>query len=160
MINKVTLLGRVGRDPEIRVLRDGGKVANFSMATSETWKDRNGERQERTQWHNIVVWNEGLVKVVENYVSKGDLLYVEGQLETRKWQDQSGNDRYTTEVVLRAFGGTLKLMPKGTGGGREDRRDDGRDRGRRNENRSRDDVGRGGGYASMDEEIPFFMEWR
>lgn len=159
MINKVILLGRVGKDPETRSLRDGGKMASFSLATSETWRDRNGDRQERTQWHNIVVWNEGLVKVVENYVGKGDLLYVEGVLETRKWQDQKGEDRWTTEVVLKAFDGKIKLMPKGDGkgGGRNDRRDDDRDRGGyRDRREGRSNGGGGSNYSrDLDDEIPF-----
>lgn len=158
MINKAILLGRVGRDPEFRRLQSGGMVANFSLATSETWRDRNGERQERTQWHNIVVWNEGLVKVIENYVRKGDLLYVEGQIETRKWQDQSGSDRYTTEIVLKAFGGTIKLMPKGARQDGDGRRDDDRDRNSYRDRREGRTNGSGGGrsgYMDDDDAIPF-----
>ena len=101
-VNKVILLGNLGRDPEVRNFPNGGKVANFSIATSENWKDRNtGERRERTEWHNVSITNEALVRVAEQYLKKGSKVYVEGQLETRKWQDQTGNDRYTTEVVLR-----------------------------------------------------------
>ena len=99
-VNKVILLGNLGRDPEVRNFPNGGKVANFSIATSETWKDRNtGERRERTEWHNISITNEALVRIAEQYLKKGSKVYVEGQLETRKWQDQAGNDRYTTEVL-------------------------------------------------------------
>ena len=110
-VNKVILLGNLGRDPEVRNFPNGGKVANFSIATSETWKDRNtGERRERTEWHNISITNEALVRVAEQYLKKGSKVYVEGQLETRKWQDQTGNDRYTTEIVLRPYRGELTML--------------------------------------------------
>ncbi|SMF69170.1 single-strand DNA-binding protein [Xaviernesmea oryzae] len=118
-VNKVILVGNVGADPEIRRTQDGRPIANLRIATSETWRDRNsGERREKTEWHNVVVFNEGLCKVVEQYVKKGAKLYVEGQLQTRKWQDQSGNDRYTTEVVLQGFNSTLTMLDgRGEGGG-------------------------------------------
>lgn len=110
-VNKVIIIGNVGKDPEIRVMQSGDKIALFSVATSESWKDKaTGERQERTQWHNIVVFNTGLINVVEAYVRKGTKLHVEGQLETRKWRDSQGNDRYTTEVVLRPYKGELTLL--------------------------------------------------
>ena len=110
-VNKVILLGNLGRDPEVRNFPNGGKVANFSIATSENWKDRNtGERRERTEWHNVSIINEALVRVAEQYLKKGSKVYVEGQLETRKWQDQAGNDRYTTEVVLRPYRGELTML--------------------------------------------------
>ena len=110
-VNKVILIGNLGRDPEVRTFQNGGKVCNFSIATSETWKDRNsGERQERTNWHNIAIFNENLAQIAEQYLRKGSKVYIEGQLETRKWQDQAGNDRYTTEVVLRNFRGELTLL--------------------------------------------------
>ena len=110
-VNKVILLGNLGRDPEVRNFPNGGKVANFSTATSENWKDRNtGERRERTEWHNVSITNEALVRVAEQYLKKGSKVYVEGQLETRKWQDQAGNDRYTTEVVLRPYRGELTML--------------------------------------------------
>lgn len=160
MINKAILQGRVGKDPEVRSTQ-GGKVANLTLATSESWKDRNGEWQEKTQWHNVVIWNEGSVKYVENNVRKGDMLFVEGMIETRKWQDQSGNDRYTTEIVVKAFNGSVKKVP--TGERRNDDRRDDRDRDRRDDRRGRDDDrrGGGGGYGRMDdEEIPFAPEWR
>jgi len=115
--NRATLLGNVGQDPEIRSTQDGRRIATFSLATSESWKDRHtGERKESTEWHRIVVFNEGLVEnVVEKYVRKGSKLLIEGQIRTRKWTDQQGVDRYTTEVVLSAYNGTLKLEgdPKG-----------------------------------------------
>ncbi len=110
-VNKVILIGNLGRDPEIRTFQNGGKVCNFSIATSENWKDRNtGERQERTQWHNIAIFSEPISNIAEQYLRKGSKVFLEGQLETRKWQDQSGNDRYTTEVVIRPYGGSLTLL--------------------------------------------------
>ncbi len=122
-VNKVILVGNLGRDPEIRTTQDGRKIANFSLATSERWKDRNsGEQRERTEWHRVVIFNEGLVGVAENYLRKGSTVYIEGQLETRKWTDQSGAERYSTEIVLRAFKGTLTLLGgRGDGGGGDSR---------------------------------------
>ena len=117
-LNKVMLIGNLGADPEIRSFQNGGKVCNLRIATSEQWKDRNtGERQERTEWHNVAVFSEGLVNVCERYLRKGSKVFVEGQLRTRKWQDQSGNDRYTTEVVLQGFNGTLTMLDGAQGGG-------------------------------------------
>jgi single-strand DNA-binding protein len=116
-VNKVILVGNVGADPEIRRTQDGRPIANLRIATSESWRDRNsGERREKTEWHNVVVFNEGLCKVVEQYVKKGAKLYIEGALQTRKWQDQNGNDRYTTEIVLQGFNSTLTMLD-GRGGG-------------------------------------------
>ncbi|PNQ25432.1 single-stranded DNA-binding protein [Rhizobium sp. YIC5082] len=119
-VNKVILIGNVGADPEIRRMQDGRPIANLRIATSETWRDRNsGERREKTEWHTVVVFNEGLCKVVEQYVKKGAKLYIEGQLQTRKWQDQTGNDRYSTEIVLQGFNSTLTMLDgRGEGGGR------------------------------------------
>jgi single-strand DNA-binding protein len=112
-VNKVILLGHLGRDPEIRRLGSGEPVASLRLATSESWRDKqSGERRERTEWHNIVIFNEGLAKVAEQYLKKGSQVYVEGQLQTRKWQDQSGQDRYTTEVVLQRFRGEMTLLDK------------------------------------------------
>ncbi len=118
-VNKVILIGNLGQDPEIRSFQNGGKVANLRIATSEQWKDRNsGERRERTEWHRVAIMSEGLVNVVERYLKKGMKVYIEGQLETRKWQDQSGQDRYTTEIVLRGFNSTLQMLDgRGEGGG-------------------------------------------
>ena len=118
-VNKVILIGNVGADPEIRRTQDGRPIANLRIATSETWRDRNsGERREKTEWHTVVVFNEGLCKVVEQYVKKGAKLYIEGALLTRKWQDQNGNDRYSTEVVLQGFNSTLTMLDgRGEGGG-------------------------------------------
>lgn len=109
-VNRVILVGNVGADPEIKRLQSGSPIANLRIATSETWKDRSGERKEKTEWHTVICFNEGLCKIIEQYVKKGSKLYVEGSLQTRKWQDQSGNDRYSTEVVLQSFGGTLTLL--------------------------------------------------
>ena len=140
-INKVILIGNVGKDPDIRSTQSGSKIANLSLATSESWKDKQtGERQERTEWHRVVVFGEGLVRVIENYVKKGSKLYVEGQLQTRKWQDQSGNDRYSTEVVLQGYGGTITLLDSKRDG------DSGQDHG-----------GHAAGFGSasaLDDEIP------
>lgn len=117
-LNKVMLIGNLGADPEIRSFQNGGKVANLRIATSETWKDRNtGERQERTEWHTVAIFSEGLVGVVERFLRKGSKVFIEGQLQTRKWQDQSGNDRYSTEVVLRGLNGTLTMLDGAQGGG-------------------------------------------
>ena len=110
-VNKVILVGNLGKDPEIRTFQTGGKVCNFPIATSESWKDKNtGERQERTHWHNIAIFSEPLTRIAEQYLKKGSKVFLEGQLETRKWQDQSGNDRYSAEVVLRPYRGELTLL--------------------------------------------------
>lgn len=117
-VNKVILIGNLGRDPEVRSFQNGGKVCNLAVATSESWKDRNtGERKERTEWHNVAIFSEGLVNVAERYLKKGSKVYLEGQLRTRKWQDQSGNDRYTTEVVLQGFDAKLVMLDGRDGGG-------------------------------------------
>ena len=121
-VNKVILVGNLGRDPEVRTLNSGDRVANFTMATSETWRDRtSGERRERTEWHRVVIFNDNLVKVAENYLKKGSKVYIEGALQTRKFQDQSGAERTTTEVVLQKFRGELAMLDgKGEGGGRDE----------------------------------------
>ncbi|MEC8040688.1 MAG: single-stranded DNA-binding protein [Pseudomonadota bacterium] len=117
-VNKVILVGNLGRDPEVRNFQNGGKVCNLRIATSENWKDRNtGERRERTEWHSVAIFQEGLVRVAEQYLRKGSKVYIEGQLQTRKWQDQNGQDRYSTEVVLQGFGGTLVMLDGRDGGG-------------------------------------------
>jgi single-strand DNA-binding protein len=110
-VNKVILVGNLGRDPEIRSTQDGVRIANLSLATSENWRDKNtGERRERTEWHRVVIFNERLVEVAEKYLRKGSKIYIEGQLQTRKWQDQSGQDKYSTEVVLNRFRGELTML--------------------------------------------------
>lgn len=153
-LNKACLIGNVGKDPEIRSMNGGDKVANFSIATSESWKDRNtGERKERTEWHRVVVWG-ALAEVVEKYVSKGDKLYVEGKIQTRKWTDQSGVEKYSTEIVLQGFGAVLTMLsPKGDGGGRSQSRDEGG-------GGFNSGGGGSGGYredfsGNLDDEIPF-----
>jgi single-strand DNA-binding protein len=116
-LNKVQLIGNLGKDPEVRTFQNGSKVCNFSVATSQRWKDKQtGETRERTEWHTVAVFNEPLVRIAEQYLRKGSKVYVEGALETRKWQDQSGQDRYTTEVVLRPYGGTIVLLGERNGG--------------------------------------------
>jgi single-strand DNA-binding protein len=117
-INKVILIGALGRDPETRTFPSGGKVCNLRLATSERWKDKaSGERKERTEWHSVAIYNEALADIAAKYLRKGSKVYIEGQLETRKWQDQSGQDRYSTEVVLRAYGGALVLLDRAQEGG-------------------------------------------
>ena len=162
-VNKVILVGNLGRDPEVRTFQNGGKVCNLRIATSENWKDRNtGERRERTEWHSVAIFNENLARLAEQYLRKGSKVYIEGKLETRKWQDQSGQDRYSTEVVLRPYAGEMTFLDgrdgggasMGGGGGDMDRRGyDSRDSG----------YGGGGGGSSpspapsrdLDDEIPF-----
>ena len=116
-VNKVILVGNLGADPEARSLNNGGEVVNLRVATSETWKDRDGNRQERTEWHQVVIFNENLGRVAKSYLKKGSKVYLEGQLQTRKWQGQDGNDRYSTEVVLQKFRGELVLLDSRDGGG-------------------------------------------
>ncbi len=152
-VNKVILVGNLGADPEIRRTQDGRPIANLRVATSESWRDRNtGERRERTEWHRVVIFSEGLCKIAEQYLRKGSKVYLEGQLQTRKWQDQSGQDRYSTEVVLQGFNSTLTMLDgradssAGAGGGFGD---------------SPQDAGQsapaqeGGFSRDMDDEIPF-----
>lgn len=151
-LNKVMLIGRLGRDPEIRSFQNGGKIANFRIATSKSWKDRNsGEKREKTEWHSIAVKAEHTVRFVEQYVQKGDLVYVEGELETRKWQAQDGSDRYSTEIVIAPYSGSLsKLSGSNSNGG------GGQSGGSGYDNRS---SGGGSDYGSptrdLDDEIPF-----
>ena len=160
-VNKVILIGNLGRDPEVRNFQNGGKVCNLRIATSETWKDRNtGERKERTEWHTVAIFSEPLVRVAEQYLKKGSKVYIEGQLETRKWQDQSGQDRYSTEVVLRPYRGELTLLDGRDGGG-SDGGGGGGDRYMADQSRGGYDGGYGsgpsggGGGRDMDDEIPF-----
>ncbi|MEE3099113.1 MAG: single-stranded DNA-binding protein, partial [Pseudomonadota bacterium] len=117
-VNKVIIIGNLGRDPEVRTFQNGGKVCNLRVATTETWRDRNsGERKERTEWHSVAIFSEPLADIASKYLRKGSKVYLEGQLETRKWQDQSGQDRYSTEVVLRPFRGEMTLLDSAGGGG-------------------------------------------
>ncbi|MES0168188.1 single-stranded DNA-binding protein [Mesorhizobium sp. M0027] len=168
-VNKVILVGNLGADPEIRRLNSGDPVVNIRIATSESWRDKNsGERKEKTEWHNVVIFNDNLAKIAEQYLNKGAKVYVEGQLQTRKWQDQSGNDRYTTEIVLQKFRGELQMLDTKNGGGGD--RDDDRGRppsGGSSGGRSSDfggggfGGGQGGGGGNrqssreLDDEIPF-----
>ncbi len=165
-VNKVILIGNLGRDPEVRSFQNGGKVCNLRIATSETWKDRNtGERREKTEWHSVAIFQEGLVRVAEQYLRKGSKVYIEGQLQTRKWQDQSGQDRYSTEVVLQGYGGTLTMLdgrdgPSGGGGYGGD--SGGYSSGGGFDSGGGQDSGYGGGSSSggatrtdLDDEIPF-----
>jgi len=167
-VNKVILVGNLGADPEIRRLNSGDPVVNFRIATSETWRDKNsGERKEKTEWHNIVVFNDNLAKVAEQYLKKGMKVYVEGALQTRKWQDQSGQDKYTTEVVLQKFRGELQMLDaRGGGDGGQVGYDRGGSRGSDFGQSSPSERGGGGGGRSsgggggnfsrdMDDEIPF-----
>ena len=167
-LNRVCLIGHLGADPEMRRTQDGRPIANFRIATSETWRDKNsGERRENTEWHSIVVFTEGLAKIVEQYVKKGSKIYVEGAMQTRKWQDKDGVERYTTEVVLKAFNGTILLLDgrgDGNGGGRRDRDDDrsgrsddirgGDSRNDRQRSSARNDQG-SSFSRDMDDDIPF-----
>ena len=162
-LNKVMLIGNLGADPEVRSFPNGGKVANLRIATSEQWKDRNtGERQERTEWHTVSIFSEGLINVVERFLRKGSKVFVEGQLQTRKWQDQQGNDRYSTEVVLRGFNGTLTMLD-GPGGGGASRGGDygggggGQSGGGWNQGGGSSGGSQGGGsnYDDLDDDIPF-----
>ncbi len=138
-VNKVILVGNLGKDPESRSFQNGGKVVSFSVATSENWKDKGtGDRTEKTEWHNVSIFSEGLARVAEQYLRKGSKVYLEGQLETRKWQDQSGNDRYSTDVVLRQFNSAMVLLDSREGGGGGGRG------GGSSYNQDFDDVGGGG----------------
>ena len=171
-VNKVILVGNLGRDPEVRSFPNGGKVVNLRIATSETWRDKqSGERKERTEWHSVAIFNETLGKTAEQYLRKGSTVYIEGQLETRKWQDQSGADRYTTEIVLRQYRGELTLLGARDGGGAAGGMDD------RGAGGAYDDYqgggsqggggygsgrtgasgggGGGGGFSDLDDVIPF-----
>jgi single-strand DNA-binding protein len=159
-VNKVILVGNLGADPESRSFSNGGEVVNLRIATSENWKDREGNRQERTEWHSVAIFNENLGRVAKNYLRKGSKVYIEGQLQTRKWQDQSGNDRYSTEIVLQKFRGELVLLDSREGGGG----------GRGAFNEDFDDAGSSGGGTSskpqsrpqpaafdtdLDDDVPF-----
>ncbi|HVY18527.1 MAG TPA: single-stranded DNA-binding protein [Bauldia sp.] len=162
-VNKVILVGNLGKDPEARTLNSGGRVVNFRLATSESWRDKtSGERQERTEWHSVVIYNENLAKIAEQYLKKGSKVYVEGQLQTRKWQDQSGAERYTTEVVLQRFRGELTLLDRAgerSGGDFDAPSDFGRSSAMEGGGREPARIpGRSGGASlaeELDDEIPF-----
>ena len=164
-VNKVILVGNLGRDPEVKSMQDGRSMVNMSVATSDTWRDRqSGERKERTEWHRVVIFNEKLAEVAQKYVRKGSKIYVEGQLSTRKWTDQSGQERYTTEVVIPRFGGALTMLDGRSGGS------EGAGAGTGTSAGMDDDMGGGspaggaggggrsaarGGKAELDDDIPF-----
>ena len=165
-VNKVILVGNLGRDPEVRRLNSGDQVVNIRIATSENWRDKaTGERKEKTEWHNVVIFNEGIGKIVEQYCKKGTKVYLEGQLQTRKWTDQSGAEKYTTEVVLQRFRGELTLLDSrnagGSGesfGGGEERASGGSSFGRSSPVERRPALasgGGGGGAPDIDDDIPF-----
>lgn len=149
-LNKVTLIGNLGKDPEVRKTQSGKSIVNLSIATSETWRDKNsGERKEKTEWHRVVIFSDGLCKIAEQYLKKGTKVYIEGALQTRKWTDQSGVDKYSTEVVLQAFGGTIIMLGdnRGNGGGGSSRSSDDSDRG--------DSSGGNNKHNDLDDDIPF-----
>jgi single-strand DNA-binding protein len=159
-VNKVILIGNLGKDPETRRLPSGDPVVNFTLATNETWRDKtSGERKEKTEWHNIVIFNENLCKIVEQYCKKGTKVYLEGQLQTRKWQDQSGADRYTTEVALQRFRGELQLLDSRGGEGRDSFPDEGGGRTSSFNRAAASDrkpaLSGGGGGGEIDDDIPF-----
>ncbi|MCP5076051.1 MAG: single-stranded DNA-binding protein [Rhodobacteraceae bacterium] len=158
-LNKVMLIGNLGRDPEIRSFQNGGRVCNLRIATSERWRDKNtGENREKTEWHSVAIFSEGLVKVCEQYLRKGSKVFVEGQLQTRKWQDQSGNDRYSTEVVLQGFNGTLTMLDgrsEGSGQGGGGGGDYGGGYGGGSQGGGQGGGQSGGGSSDLDDEIPF-----
>lgn len=161
-LNRVMLIGNLGADPEIKSFQNGGKVANLRIATSETWKDKaTGERKEKTEWHSVAIFNDGLVGVVERFLKKGSKVYIEGKLQTRKWQDQSGNDRYTTEVVLQGIGGSLVMLDgkRGDDAGGSSGASGGHSGGRWDSGASSGAsggmAGGAGGYDDLDDDIPF-----
>lgn len=150
-VNKVILVGNLGADPDVKRTQDGRPIVNLSIATSESWRDKNtGERKEKSEWHRVVIFSEGLCKVAENYLKKGSKVYLEGALQTRKWQDQNGQDKFSTEIVLQGFNSTLTMLD-----GRSD-----------NANNSGGNYGaasqgeQGGQQGNFDDDIPFLMEWR
>ena len=156
-VNKVILIGNLGRDPEVRTFPDGGKICNLRIATSERWRDKaSGEQRERTEWHNVVLRGDGLVRVAEQYLRKGSKIYVEGTLQTRKWQDQSGQDRYSTDVVVAGIGGTLTMLDgRGEGGGSTGGGGGSGGSGRDEGYSSSYGNSAPAGPADMDDEIPF-----
>ena len=158
-VNKVILIGNLGADPEVRRMQDGRPIVNLRLATSESWRDKqSGERRERTEWHRVVIFNEGLAKIAEQYLKKGSKIYVEGQLQTRKWEDQGGQERYSTEVVLQGFNSALTMLDTRGGSGGEDRSGRGTDFG---SSGPMENTGSGGGAGGgsmkdeIDDEIPF-----
>ena len=159
-VNKVILIGNLGRDPEVRTFGNGGKVCNLRIATSETWKDKNtGERREKTEWHSVAIFNDGLVRIAEQYLRKGSKVYIEGALQTRKYQAPDGTDRYSTEVVLQGFGGTLTMLDGRDGGAQGGGNDQGGGYGGGDQggysSGNTSGGSAGGGRSDLDDEIPF-----
>lgn len=162
-LNKVMLIGNLGADPEVKSFQNGGKVCNLRIATSEQWKDKNsGERQERTEWHTVAIFSEGLVNVAERFLRKGSKVFIEGQLQTRKWQDAQGNDRYSTEIVLRGFNGTLTMLDSpgggqggGSGGSGGGWNQGGSSAGSSGGGNAGGGSGGGSNYDDLDDDIPF-----
>ena len=155
-VNRVIIVGNLGKDPEIRTTQSGDRIANLSVATSETWRDKqSGERKERTEWHRVVIFGDALAGVAEKYLRKGSKVYLEGQLQTRKWQDQSGADRYSTEIVLQPFRGTLTMLDSPPDSQHDTNRDDTRPRPDRDDPRTNTGTGGGSRYDDLDSEIPF-----
>lgn len=153
--NKVQLMGRLGQDPETRRQQSGDAIVTMRLATSETWRDKaTGEKRERTEWHTVVIFNQSIAKIAEQYVRKGHLVFVEGMLCTRQWEDQSGNKRYATEVVLKAFQGEMKLMPNGNGNQRS-QDDYGQQQTRQSQQNTGSYADQSGSTADLDDEIPF-----
>ena len=154
-VNKVILIGNLGKDPEVRRTQDGKPICNLTIATSEAWRDKaSGERKEKTEWHRIVIFSEPLAKVAEQYLKKGSKVYVEGSLQTRKWTDQSGTEKYSTEVVLQGYGGALTMLEGPQREGRQDAPT------RQQPRQDSISTGRPRQHDSLDDEIPFLMEWR
>jgi single-strand DNA-binding protein len=158
-VNKVILIGNLGKDPEVRRMQDGRPVVNLSVATSDTWRDKaTGERRERTEWHRVVIFNENLCRIAEQYLKKGSKVYLEGSLQTRKWQDQQGQDKYTTEVVLQGFNGQLTMLDRAGGGSHSEAAESGSEFGSPGPTRERTPALAGAGAGrrdDMDDEIPF-----
>lgn len=160
-VNKVILVGNLGRDPEVRHTQDGKPIVNLSIATSETWRDRSsGERKEKTEWHRVVIFNEALAKVAEQYLKKGSTVYLEGQLQTRKWTDKDGAEKYSTEIVLQQYRGELTMLGGKPSGGGADAQAMADTFERVTGSKPTVTVKPAGGRAPMDDDIPFFMEWR
>jgi single-strand DNA-binding protein len=155
-VNKVILIGNLGRDPEVRTFQNGGKVCNLRIATSENWKDKaTGERREKTEWHSVSIFSEPLARIAEQYLRKGSKVYIEGKLQTRKWQNQQGQDQYTTEIVLQGFGGTLTMLDGREGGGNGGGGSSGGGGYSGGSGGSGGGSGGGGGTQDLDDEIPF-----
>jgi len=155
-VNKVILIGNLGKDPEIRRTQDGRPIANLSVATSESWRDKaTGERREKTEWHRVVIFNEGLCRIAEQYLKKGSKVYLEGQLQTRKWQDKDGNDKYSTEVVLQGFNSQLTMLDTRGGGGAAESSDDFGSSGPSASRERKPALAGAGKSADMNDEIPF-----